>query len=277
MAKSIYRLPVVEGTFYYADPLKLTQQLDSFFSKVPEVTITGEILGMVVPHAGYIYSGFTAAVAYDLLKERDIKDVVIISPSHREYFKAVTIFDGLGYSTTFGNIDINQNIREELLKYDLIKESNKGHGQEHALEVQLPFLQRVLKSGFNILPLVMGDQSEDINLMLGEILFKVFEKKKNYLIVASSDLSHYHTSVEAKHKDDVIINDINHFDMEGMLENLESKKTEACGGGGIVAMMKATKKLGANSSQVLHYSHSGDVTGDNNGVVGYLSAVIWKS
>jgi AmmeMemoRadiSam system protein B len=276
MVRNSYRLPAVEGTFYNSNPVKLTQQLDAFFSKAPDITITGKILGIVAPHAGYIYSGFTAAVAYNLLKESEIKNVIIISPSHREYFKAVTIFPGLGYSTLFGNIDINQDIKEELLKYDLIKESTMGHGAEHALEIQLPLLQRVLKSNFNILPLVMGDQSKQICLMLGEILFKVLENKNDYLIVASSDLSHFYSSTEAKVKDDVMINGINNFDVDGMLKNLESKKVEACGAGPIVAMMMATKKLGAGSSKVLHYSNSGDVTGDNSEVVGYLSAIVWK-
>ena len=276
MVKNSYRLPVVEGTFYQSDPVKLTQQFDTFFSNAPKVTITGKILGMVVPHAGYIYSGFTASVAYNMLRGNEIKDVVIISPSHREYFKAVTIFDGLGYSTLFGNIDINQNIKEELLKYDLIKESTRGHGAEHALEIQLPFLQKVLKNNFNILPLVMGDQNVGTCLMLGEILSKVFENKSDYLIIASSDLSHFYSSAKAKIKDDVMINGINNFDIDGIIEDLESKNTEACGGGPILSMMMATKKLGANSSKVLHYSHSGEVTGDHNEVVGYLSAIVWK-
>ena len=274
--KNSYRLPAVEGTFYYSDPLKLNQQFDAFFSNVPEVTITGKMLGMVVPHAGYIYSGFTASVAYNLLKGREIKDVVIISPSHREYFKEVTIFDGLGYSTLFGNVDINQNIKEELLKYDLIKESARGHGKEHALEIQLPLLQRVLNNNFNILPLVMGDQNIGACVMLGKILSEVFANKNDYLIIASSDLSHFYSYEKAKTKDGVMINSIDNFDIDEVIENVGSKKTEACGSGPIISMMMATKRLGANFSKVLHYSNSGDVTGDHSEVVGYLSAVVWE-
>ena len=276
MIKNSYRSPAVEGTFYHSSPVKLTQQLDAFFSNAPEVIFKGKILGIVAPHAGYIYSGFTAAVAYNLIKGSEIKDVVIISPSHREYFRGVTIFDGLGYSTLFGNVDINQNIKKEIVKYDLIRESAQGHGAEHALEIQIPFLQRALKNNFNILPLVMGDQSKETCLMLGKILSEVLEDKNDYLIVASSDLSHFYSSVEAKVKDDVMINNIDNFDIDGLLNNLEFKNTEACGGGPIAAMMTATKKLGANSSRVLHYSNSGDVTGDNDEVVGYLSAIVWK-
>lgn len=277
MSKNIYRTPVVAGTFYPGDMKTLSNDIQNYFNKAPSYEISGKILGLVAPHAGYMYSGFTASVAYKQLIGKEYKTVVIISPSHREYFHGVSVFPGAGYETPLGKVEIDSDMRQRLLECGKpIIESIQGHRGEHALEVQLPFLQSVLND-FKILPLVMGDQEAGLCKSIGEKIASVLEGREDVIIVASSDLSHFYSAKIAEKLDKVIINDINNYDWEILLEHLSTKETEACGGGPIIAMLLASKKLGANESKVLHYSDSGDITGDKNEVVGYLSAIIWKS
>jgi len=272
-----YRLPSVAGSFYPSDPGKLISQIDAFFEKAPKFDIDGKIIGMIVPHAGYISSGFTAAIAYNLLFGKPIKNVVIISPSHHEFIRGVSLFDGMGYLTPLGRVDINKELSEELMASgnNTIYRSSDGHRGEHSIEVQIPFLQRVL-SDFKIIPLVMIHDNFEISDSLSDILYKVFSNKDDFLIIATSDLSHY-KSYDLAHKyDNIIRNDIEKFDPDSIIQNIMNGKTEACGCAPIVSMLKASKKLGASHSKVLHYSDSSTVFGDKSSVVGYLSAVIWK-
>jgi len=271
-----YRLPVVAGSFYPSDPGKLIAQINSFFERVPKFEIKGEIIGMIVPHAGYISSGFTAAVAYNLLIGKNIKNVVIISPSHYEFIRGVSLFDGIGYLTPLGRVDINKEIAGELLSSgDTIYKSSDGHREEHSIEVQIPFLQRVL-SDFKIIPLVMTRDNFEICDSLTDILYKVFSNKEDYLIIATSELSHNKSYDLAQKYDNFIRNDIEEFDPDSIIQNIMNGKAEACGCAPIVSMLKTTKKLGATHSKVLHYSDSSTVFGDKSSVVSFLSAVIWK-
>jgi AmmeMemoRadiSam system protein B len=200
---------------------------------------------------------------------------VVISPSHYEYFRGVSVFNGSSYQTPLGTIQIDQDLREELKDYNSIIEfSKRGHGREHALEVQLPFLQLVLDE-FKLLPIVIGDQSKEFVFPLAEILAEVL-KNKNALLVASSDLSHYFSHDLANSLDSRVELLISSFDEDTLFDELESEKAQACGGGPIVTVMKATKLLGANKSKVLYRNDSSEASGDKHQVVGYLSAVFYK-
>ncbi len=277
MKETKYRIPVVAGSFYPSNPADLINQMDSYFEKAPKFDLDGQILGLIAPHAGYIYSGFTASVAYNLLKGKNIKTVVLISPSHREFVHGVSIYDGDGYATPLGNLEVDDELRNELLSFGgPIYKSSDGHRAEHALEVQLPFLQRVL-TNFKIVPLVMRNDSFEICKALSENLYTALSKRENYLIVASSDLSHYKNSLVANKLDSVIKEDIDKFDPESIMNDVLHGKAEACGCAPIVSMLEALRKLGANRSKVLHYSDSGDAIKDKTLVVSYLSAVIWKT
>jgi hypothetical protein len=277
MNKNIYRTPVVAGSFYPGKIKTLNDEIQSYLEKAPFHEISGKILGLVVPHAGYMYSGFTASIAYKQLIGRQYNTVIVISPSHSEGFYGISVFPGLGYETPLGKVDIDFELKQKYLECsEFFIESEHGHREEHALEVQLPFLQSVMKD-FKILPLVMGDQDARLCQILGEGLAQILEGRDDVLIVASSDLSHFHNSKISEKLDKVIIKDINDFDWEKLLKHLSTKETEACGGGPISAMLKAAEKMGANESKVLHYSDSGDINGDKSRVVGYLSAIIWKS
>lgn len=270
------RSPAVAGMFYESEPLRLKKIIADFLKTVHPSDIKGEILGLVSPHAGYFYSGKTAAFGYKLIEGKSYRTVVLVSPSHYEYFRGVSIYNGSAYRTPLGVIEVDQELRDLLKDYNsIIEVSNRGHGREHALEVQLPFLQVVL-GNFKILPLVMGDQSRNYVLGLAEILAEVL-KGKNVLLVASSDLSHYYTREVANQLDSRIEEFVNKYDYESLLSHLEAETVEACGGGPMVAVMKAAQLLGANKSKVLYRTDSGEASRETHQVVGYLSAVFYKS
>ena len=269
------RPPAVAGMFYPDDPTELKQQIDFYLNNLEKKPIIGELMAIVVPHAGYMYSGQVAAAAYIHLLDQEFDYVVVIAPSHREYFKGISVLPALGYSTPLRDVKIATSYCERLIEQnDNIIASWEGHNEEHALEVQLPFIQRVL-GDFELIPIIMGDQTFDNCILLGEALVKVFRHQKT-LIVASSDLSHYYPALDAEIKDKKVVTRINAFDYEGLWDDIESQSSEACGAGPIVAAMYTAKKRGANKSEVLLYQHSVNITGDHSAVVGYLSAAIHK-
>jgi len=275
------REPAVAGMFYPRNAKKLTAMIDEYLAPTEKV-ITGEIGGLVAPHAGYIYSGPVAAWSYEQISGNSYDVVVILAPSHYENFQGVSIFPGKYYETPLGKIAVDQDlaIRVSQASPD-IHLSEQGHHPgysgrgEHSLEVQLPFLQKVL-GYFEIIPIIMADQSWENDKMLGDALAETL-KDKNALIVASSDLSHYHSYSEARELDKLLIGLFNSFDYEKIVRECESRKVEACGYGPIVTMMYACARLGYKKSKVVNYATSGDVpAGEKSQVVGYLGGVVYK-
>ena len=267
------RSPQVAGYFYPADPNQLKSELRVLLDISKPVKQYDKIFGLVSPHAGYVYSGKTAAHAYNLLRGKKYKRVVVISPSHSEYFPGVSVYDGDAYATPLGVIEIDKEFADKLVENSKnIFRGIEGHRKEHALEVQLPFLQMVLDD-FKIVPIVMGDQGK---MFVDELAEKLAEAADNEtLIVASSDMSHFHHKSEAYELDSIVEKRINNFDYESLMKDLAKHSTEACGGGPIVAMMKAAALKHKKHAEVVHRSDSSDVTGDENEVVGYLSAVVY--
>lgn len=265
----------VAGYFYPAEKDKLQRDISLLLQVAKPEKSFGKIFGIVSPHAGYIYSGKTAAFVYNLLKDKNYKTVIVISPSHSEYFPGISIYDGDAYETPLGIVEINQEMAEELVKNSkTIFRSIQGHRKEHSLEVQIPFLQSVLKD-FNIVPIVMGDQSKIFVDELAEKISKVVDDEA--LVVASSDMSHFYSSEEANKLDSIVEKRINDFDFENLLKDLDNHQCEACGGGPIAAMMKAAALNNIRKSLVINRSDSGDITGDKSEVVGYLSAVVYSN
>ncbi|MEE9118552.1 MAG: AmmeMemoRadiSam system protein B [Calditrichia bacterium] len=270
------RPPAVAGMFYPEKKISLDQEIAKVLEESREIDLQGEVIGMVVPHAGYMFSGGVAARAYRQIFESKIDIVVVIAPSHCEYFTEISIYNGYGYSTPLGTLPVDKELAQELAEQSpQIVLSEKGHRfEEHALEVQLPFLQKVFDN-FRFVPIVMGEHSHDNIQSLADGLAQVLKDKKS-IIVASSDLSHFYDDEKANSLDQVVVNDIENFDEEKLFQDLQNGECEMCGGGPAVATMKASKLLGANKSQVLLYRNSGDITGDRSEVVGYLSAVFVK-
>jgi AmmeMemoRadiSam system protein B len=263
----------VAGYFYPSNPDKLKKEIKLLLDVTKPKEEVKKIFGIVAPHAGYVYSGKTAAHAYNMLVGKKYKRVVVISPSHSEYFPGVSIFDGDAYETPLGMLEVDKDFSEKLLTDDgIIFKGFEGHRREHALEVQLPFLQSVLE-GFKVVPVVMGDQSKRNVETLAKKLAEISDEET--LVVASSDLSHFHSKSQADKLDSVVEKRVREFDYNALQDDLQNQACEACGGGPIVVLMKAAKLKNFEHSLVLHRSDSGDVTGDNREVVGYLSAVVY--
>jgi AmmeMemoRadiSam system protein B len=270
------RPPAVAGMFYSENKVTLDQDVAMVLEESREIDIQGEIIGMVVPHAGYVFSGGVAARAYRQLVDSEIDVVVVIAPSHCEYFTEISIYDGYAYSTPLGILPVDKELAHELSEQSpQIILSEKGHRfEEHALEVQLPFLQKIIDD-FRFVPIVMGEHNQDNIDSLANALAKVLKNKKA-LMIASTDLSHFYNNEKANLLDQVVVDDVENFDEEKLFKDLQSGECEMCGGGPAVAVMKACRLLGASQSQVLLYRNSGDITGDQEEVVGYLSAIFIK-
>lgn len=273
------RPPAVAGSFYPADPQELVRIIDGFLARAAP-TVSGEVVGLVAPHAGYIYSGSVAAWSYASLRGRKFTRVVVIAPSHYQPFGFSSVYDGDAYTTPLGRVPVDRTFAAKLAQASpQLRLSDTGHGTapnqpEHALEVQLPFLQRVL-GDFQLVPVIMGDQSYDASRALGRALSKLSQGSAT-LIVASSDLSHYHPYAEAVALDRKTLNAVQEFDFLSLSRNLERHAWEACGGGPIVAAMIAAEGLGATQAALLKYANSGDTTNERGRVVGYGAVAFVK-
>jgi hypothetical protein len=271
------RAPAVAGKFYPSDALELRHTVDGLLQDAPTLS-DKKLIAAIVPHAGYMYSGGVAAHVFKTLQtcspprsHTPSPTVVVISPSHRERFPYISIFSGRAYRTPLGDVPIAKDFAEALSDRDEnFATIWDGHGSEHALEVELPFLQ-VIWPEVRLVPVVMGEQSWQFCQLLGEHLASLAERFPMFLL-ASSDLSHYHSYDDAVEIDRRFISHLKNFDPETLYEALENDVCEACGGGPVVATMIAAKALGAEKVDVLCYQNSGDISGERSMVVGYLAA-----
>ncbi len=272
------RKPAVAGTFYPAGAGELAKTLAMMFAEVDKPAITGRPFALIAPHAGYPYSGKTAAKAYKLLEGEEYDTVVIVAPSHTMFFKGCAVYGGGGYQTPLGVIETDHELAARIGSINpVVYLSNMGHAEgstrgEHALEVQLPFLQIVLGK-FKLVAIVMGDQESNSIHGLAEVLAATL-RDTNTLMIASTDLSHFHSESAARKLDLTIQSAVEKFDTDLLARTLDSGKGEACGGGPVLAVMQAAKRLGATEVRFLDYTTSGATTGDFDEVVGYLSAAI---
>jgi AmmeMemoRadiSam system protein B/AmmeMemoRadiSam system protein A len=282
----------VAGGFYPADPKELTQMIDGLLAHNAVPQVTGPLVALICPHAGYMFTGPVAAACFAQLKGRKYTRVIVIAPSHYVNFPFSSIYDGDAYATPLGNVPVDQDFRAKLAKLSSdIKISDQGHvkageNAEHALEVQLPWLQRTL-GDFKLVPIIMGDQNYGLERALGRALAKALltetpESRAQTLIVVSSDLSHYHPYDYANNVDHQTLQAIEDWDYLSLSRNFAMwergiQTWEACGGGPIVAGMIAAEGLGATHAQILKYANSGDATGDKTRVVGYGAVAITRA
>lgn len=279
MAENI-REPVVNGYFYPAGRDSLLKMIDKMIinadSKLRE---DKELFGLISPHAGYVYSGPCAAYGYKLLKNLKFDTIVIMGPSHTTYLNGTSVWQKGSFKTPLGIVKIDEEITQFLINSnETIIYYPAAHIEEHSIEVQIPFLQYVLKDEFKIVPLVIGNQSLEYSNNLADSIVAMLNefKNKKILLIASSDLSHYHSDSVAKRMDNLVVERIKGFDIEGLEELLETGKGEACGAGPILTLLSSAKKIGANLIDILNLTNSGEVSGDKSRVVGYLSAAIYK-
>jgi len=271
------REPALAGSWYPGEPEILSRDIKRYLANAKKERVEGQIVALVSPHAGYMYSGQVAAYAYKIVEGMVFDSVVVVGPSHRLAFQGASLWAQGGFRTPLGVVPVDAELSKRLMeKRKEIRFIPEAHQQENSLELQIPFLQTVLKS-FKLVPIAMEPEwSWGTCQYLASAIAETARGKK-VLLIASSDLSHFHSYDQAVKLDKIVLNHIERFDPEGLNRDLRSGGCEACGGGPIISIMLAAKALGANKGKVLKYLNSGDVTGDRSRVVGYAACVFHKT
>lgn len=270
------RKPAVAGMFYPIDPEELKVEIKKFAqnASLSKVELPKEtIRGIISPHAGYAYSGQCAAYSYDAVKNLSPEIIVVLSPSHRESLKSSTVYNGKFYETPLGLVKVHTGLAKKLEDpHNLIHYSCQGHIFEHALEVQLPFIQHYFPNA-SIIPIVVGNISPEHTRLLADKLYETLKNYSNVLFVASTDLSHFHPYNKAVDMDSKFISILESLGIEELEKNIFDGTVEACGIGPVAVVAKVLMKEKRYSFKKLYYCNSGDVINEKRRVVGYLSGV----
>lgn len=271
------RTAAVAGSWYPGTAAALTAEVDRYLDAAGEVSVPGRLVALVSPHAGLRYSGPVAAYGYGLLRGRPSLTAVLVGPSHRAAFEGVAVQAHGSWETPLGRVPIDEAVAEALVAAgpDVLEDA-AVHRDEHALEMQMPFLQRLIPE-LRVVPAMMGHQSRHEVERLSAALARALKGRRDVLLVASSDLSHFHPADVANREDAVVVGQVGDFDDEGLMSRLESHENVACGGGPVVTVMRAARSLGADRATILRYADSGDAGGGKDQVVGYLSAALTAS
>ncbi len=268
----------IAGRWYAGEPDVLSNHVEDFLraAKVKKDDLSGKVAGLVVPHAGFIYSGRTAAYAYKTIADQPRELVIILSPLH-QYSSSDFITTAFhAYQTPLGDVELAQDEMDQLdgfLNEEGLALSQMAGESEHSLEIQLPFLQVIWSETFRLIPVMVRSYDHDKIKKFAAAMATVINGR-DYLMVASSDLSHFFPLHKAEQLDAGTLGHISHFDPQQVLAGARDESAPACGAPGIVAMLETLKLLGANKVQILNYSTSADVTGDKTSVVGYGAAAI---
>src|SRR5512134_82786 len=244
--RSVVRRSAVAGSWYPGTAAAVAEEVDRYLAAAGKVEAPGRLVALVSPHAGLRYSGPVAAYGYGLLRGVAARlTVVLVGPSHRAAFDGVAVHARGAWDTPLGRAEVDEAIAQALLEADRVVFDDPGvHRDEHSLEMQMPFLQRLVP-GLRIVPLLMGSQSrrevEALGAALGQAL-----AGRGALLLASSDLSHYQPAAVANQLDAAVVEAVGRFDDESLLRRLETRDNVACGGGPVVAVMKAARALGAD-------------------------------
>lgn len=269
------RRAAVAGTWYPGNAAALAAAVDGHLANADREgrDLPGALSALICPHAGLMYSGPVAAYAYRLLRGRTFDVAILVGPSHFIGFEGVSIYPSGGFETPYGVAAIDEPIAQALVAAaPIVREHPAAHAREHSLEMQLPFLVRLAPT-LPIVPLVMGYQTAETARSLGDALAAAV-RGRNALLIASTDLSHYHDAATASRLDHVVLDCIDRFDADALQTALTGNPEHACGGGPTVAVMRAARLAGARDAAVLRYADSGDVSGDKSAVVGYAAAAL---
>ena len=266
----------IAGTWYEGMPKPLAARVDEFLAAAELPEISGQVMGVIAPHAGHKYSGKVAAHAFALLRGLTPDLVVILSPFHSFAPYQLITTSHQAYATPLGNIEVDKQVMQELQENLDIPISPIPTDKEHSLEIELPFLQRVLTNEFKLLPIMVRSPEEIVAKKLGKALARIL-KKKNFIIVASTDLSHFYDQQTAHIFDHEMLRCFESFNPFSIFEAEQTGKGYACGHAAVAAALWATQKLGADKVQILSYATSGDITKDYSSVVGYGAAAILKT
>lgn len=269
----------IAGRWYSGDPRRLAQQVDDYLTGTSLPELPGQVIGLVAPHAGHIYSGRTAGHAFRAVQGQSFDLVAVLAPLHAYHPAALLTSAHQAYQTPLGAIPIDTPAMDEL------RQSLDSLGgppitaiprdPEHALEIELPFLQRALVGEFSLLPLMVRTHDPAALQLVGQALAQVCRPRRA-LLVASTDLSHFYTQSQAQSLDGHMLAQIEGFSPEGMLQAEVKGSGFACGAGAVAAVLWAARGLGATTARRLHYSTSADETGDPTQVVGYGAVALLK-
>ena len=280
------RHPAVAGSWYSGTSAGLRAQIEECFThkfgpgKLPRVVEEGprNLVGLVCPHAGYMYSGPVAAHAYyELAKDGKPDVIVIFSPNHTGRGSALAVMNEGVWRTPLGDVEIDAQTANQILRESrIIDVDDRAHAYEHSIELQLPFLQHLYGSAFKFVPICFLMQDLRSSREVGQAVAKALSGK-NSLVIASTDMTHYEPQERAEKKDKMAINAAIKMDEEQYYSAVESYGISTCGYGPTIAAIVASKALGAKKAKLLSYKTSGDITGDFSAVVGYASISFMKS
>jgi AmmeMemoRadiSam system protein B len=278
-AVSELRPSPIAGTWYPGDPQRLASQVDAYLDEARLPQIEGDVIAVIAPHAGYIYSGPTAGYAFASVRGKEFSRVVLLSPLHGYHPAPFITSAHNGYQTPLGPVWIDfealSALDEELDAQGLPGLDPVMHDKEHSLEIELPFLQRALSGEFRLLPIMVRSHDPAQLYKLGQALAKIVSRYPA-LLVASTDLSHFFPLEIANQLDEYMLQKIVELSPQKALLAEETGTGFACGVGGVAAALWAALTMGANGAQILHHSTSADQTGDESSVVGYGAAVVLK-
>lgn len=280
------RSPAVAGSWYAGTPNRLRNQIEELFThrlgpgSLPQTVKEGprNIVGLVVPHAGYMASGPVAAHAYHHLAKDGKPDVIVIfGPNHTGRGSALSIMNEGAWRTPLGDVEIDTETANQILQASRIVDvDDRAHAYEHSIELQLPFLQYLYGSEFKFVPVCFMMQDLESSREVGKAVAAAL-KGKNGLVIASSDMTHYEPQERAEKKDKMAIDAALNMDETQYYNTVEAYGISTCGYGPTIAAITAAKELGAKKAQLLCYKTSGDVLGDRSAVVGYAAIAFTKS
>ena len=279
------RSPAVAGSFYPDSPQILSAQVGKFIDDAALTETDGELIGLIAPHAGYVYSGHVAGYAYKQLMGQSFDTVVLLGLSHRYPIGTAAVYARGAFRTPLGDIPIDEDLAAEITRLNSnIVDLPPAHTNEHSLEVQLPFLQYLLPD-CRIVPILLQDDSPENVIPLSQAIAEAMGNR-SYLLIGSTDLCHYPTYEAARRSDQVIIEAIEHFDPDYLRDQMDEYMQihpaqnfhcMMCSTGAIYTTMSAAKALGGNRIEVLKAANSGDVPiGGRDQVVGYVAAGIYR-
>jgi len=277
------RKAAVAGKFYPLDYKTLKNDVETYIREASVEPLPGNVFAIIVPHAGYVYSGGVAAHAFKSISENTaIEDVLLVGPSHYLAFPGMAVYPSGVFETPLGDVRVNSDIAKHYISnYAEVHSNTDTHIREHALEVELPFMQVVLGNTFNIVPLIVGENGEDTVSSLADIMFSFITKdgkpNKKRVIVVSVDFSHFHSYDTAETLDRNGLDAITAMEPDLFWKRVVDKDTEIDAPGAIYALLNACIRMGGVQAELLKYANSGDITGDKDSVVGYSAVAFYKT
>ncbi len=263
------------GSFYPRFADQITRQIQSWSAGQPQAKANERCLGLIVPHAGYVYSGACAARAFHYIAGQDFDSLLILHPSHHGSHFDWSLSPFEQYDSPLGKLDLDLRLAELLSRHSSSAVDRHYHEQEHSLEIQLPLIKHFFPEA-RICPVMIGRPYPEVAQNLARVLSEAISASgQKVAIIVSTDLSHYHNSDRAEQMDGLITRYIMSLDPDALWQSVISKRCEACGIGGVLTLLYYASLVPDAQAKVIHYTHSGKVSGDNQQVVGYLSALVY--